>query len=82
MPTPSQQTDFVLTVCVTLMAHYSSDLLPMLPVLHEARVTVEADPRCDFMQSNGQATEELVFTEELYLGQSRCFSDIQVKSLS
>ena len=54
----------------------------MLPVLHEARVTVEADPRCDFMQSNGQATEELVFTEELYLGQSRCFSDIQVKSLS
>ena len=43
-------TDFLLTVCVTVRSHYSSGLLPQAPVLDEALVTVEADPRCDFVK--------------------------------
>merc|ERR1719367_237496 len=42
--------DFLVTVCVTLRSHYSSDLLPRDPVLDEAIVTIKADPRCDFVQ--------------------------------
>ena len=43
-------TDFLLTVCVTVRSHYSSGLLPQAPVLDEALVTVEADPRCNFVK--------------------------------
>ena len=47
---PPFVTDFLLTVCVTLRSHYPSGLLPQAPILDEALVTVEADPRCDFVK--------------------------------
>ena len=43
----SQQTDFLLTVCVTVRSHYSSGLLPGNPVLDEALVRVQGQDSID-----------------------------------